>query len=397
MSDNPSEVNSPTPSADRHPLPDFDVAQAVPTEKAPHSIWHCGDPFAEQRAAQEGAYLDLRHLGVISVRGEDAATWINSLLAQKVDDMSPATTTDPRSELRRGYVLDSQGRLIYETWVARDADLYLLLTPRLQMAEFLQYLQSMVFWSKVELATHDLVVLGLVGKNSTETALVEKLTELLTDSIAAADSLQLQLLAHGTPRELDLSLLVVDAPTAAQAAQILNASNFTASGRWTWDALRVTHGIPELDSDADNRALPHEFDSVGTPDSGAGASTTKGCYRGQETVAKIHNVGLPPRRQVVVLLDGGSEARPHSGDSLTNEAGKAVGRFATVVEHWEYGPMASALVKRTISDDDTLQWEADGQQGSARILGELSYHPEERQSARETVQQFRRAARKRML
>ena len=149
----------------------------------------------------------------------------------------------------------------------------------------------------------------------------------------------------------------------------------------------------------DDKSLPHEYNSVGEPDTGAGASVTKGCYRGQETVAKIRNVGLPPRRQIVLLLDGSSEVRPVPGTDLYADADyrKSVGRIGTVVDHWEYGPLALGLVRRTIEDSQELFWKTDEDAGKASIMGELSVHPDGHRAGREAVQSFRSSARHRNL
>gem|GEM_PF-452863 len=378
-------------------LPALDLPQAVPTPTSPHTIWHCGDPFAEQRAAQTAGYLDLRHLAVLHVAGEDAPSWLNSLLTQKVDDLSPTNEDAPLGVLRRAYVLDVQGRIEFEMWVTRGPDGFLLAIPRSMRAALRDYLHSMVFWSKVTVRESDLAVVALTGTKTTSSEFQHQLAALLSSTPEEDSDAALQLFAVGKPRGLDLIVGFLEPSQTQQVHKFLRAENFTPSGRWTWDALRVEHGLAEMATDGDSRSLPHEFDSVGTPEAGAGASTTKGCYRGQETVAKIHNVGLPPRRQVVLLLDGSSEARPSSGTALVNAAGKEVGRCGTVVDHWEYGPMASGLVKRTTSDAEELTWETAEGSGSAKILSDLSYHPEERKNARETVQSFRKAAKKRQL
>lgn len=390
--DTPSTGQAATPA-----LPLLDLPHSVPTSAAPHTTWHCGDPFTEQRAAERAGYLDLRHLGVLHISGEDAPSWLNSLLAQKVDDLSPTTAPVPFAELRRGYVLDSNGRIEFETWVACGSDGYLLATPRAELPALQRYLQQMVFWSKVSILECDLAVVALTGTEITSPALQQDLTAVLDALSDGSDAARVQLCAVGKPRGLHLIMGFVAPSHTTKLSTILSKHNFTPSGRWTWDALRVVHGIPEIASDADSRTLPHEFDSVGAPASGAGASTTKGCYRGQETVAKIHNVGLPPRRQVVLLLDGSSETRPASGTRLVDTNGKEVGRCGTVVDHWEYGPVALGLVRRTVSDEETLRWETAEGSGTANILAELSYHPEEHRNARDTVQNFRKAARKRQL
>ena len=79
----------------------------------------------------------------------------------------------------------------------------------------------------------------------------------------------------------------------------------------------------------------------------------KGCYRGQETVARVQNLGKPPRRLVLLHLSGDSEQLPAPGSPVERD-GRAVGFVGTAVQHYELGPIALAIVKRTISPADRL-------------------------------------------
>lgn len=87
---------------------------------------------------------------------------------------------------------------------------------------------------------------------------------------------------------------------------------------------------------------------IGGPGAGA-VHLNKGCYRGQETVARVHNLGRPPRMLVLLHLDE-SVQRPSTGDAVL-AGGRTVGRLGTVVEHVELGPVALALLKRGLPGD----------------------------------------------
>lgn len=415
----------------------YQFPHAVPGPASVQSpTWHCGDPFAEQRSAHHnGALIDFRHLAVLSISGEDSPSWLHSLLSQKVVDMPADSTT--RSELRRAHVLDAHGHILEECWVARTSDGYLLATPQSHQHSLLDYLTSMMFWSRVTVTATDHTVTAILGPIAPEDAAdvaqsTSEAPENTTASPAAtaiennglplpqhpltppapaprpplsapiADIIENNNLvaAGGYPRGLPLTLLFVP-PTADLPAVVdaLLATDLTAAGSWTWDALRCATGLPEITTDVDERSLPHEYDAVGDPATGAAASVTKGCYRGQETVAKIHNVGLPPRRQVVLLLDGSSELRPTPGTALyaDPEQKKVAGRIGTVADHWEYGPMALALIRRTVDDATELTWKTDEGTGSVAIVSELSVHPAEHRAGRDAVQNFRSSARQRNL
>ena len=123
------------------------------------------------------------------------------------------------------------------------------------------------------------------------------------------------------------------------------------AGVWAYEALRVAARHPRLGLDTDERTIPHEVGWIGGPGVGA-VHLDKGCYRGQETVARVHNLGKPPRMLAIVHLDGDGE-RPAPGDPLL-AGGRVVGRLGTVVDHVDEGVIALALLKRGLPSDTPL-------------------------------------------
>ena len=120
------------------------------------------------------------------------------------------------------------------------------------------------------------------------------------------------------------------------------------AGTWAWEALRVAAGVPRLAHETDHRTIPHELGWVT-----AAVHLQKGCYRGQETVARVHNLGRPPRRLVLLHLDG-SESRFGRGGDPVELQDKAVGRVTSVARHHELGPIALAVIKRSVPPDAVL-------------------------------------------
>ena len=129
------------------------------------------------------------------------------------------------------------------------------------------------------------------------------------------------------------------------------------AGVWAYEAHRVAAVRPRLGVDTDERTIPHEVRWIGGPGIGA-VHLDKGCYRGQETVARVHNLGKPPRMLVLLHLDG-SVDRPSTGDAVL-AGGRALGRLGTVVDHVDLGPIALALLKRGIPADTELTTGAEG-------------------------------------
>jgi tRNA-modifying protein YgfZ len=111
----------------------------------------------------------------------------------------------------------------------------------------------------------------------------------------------------------------------------------------------VAAGQPRLGLETDHRTIPAEVGWIGSA-----VHLDKGCYRGQETVARVHNLGRPPRRLVLLHLDGSDALLPAHGDPVVGADGRAVGFVGTAARHYELGPIALALVKRTVSADDQL-------------------------------------------
>ena len=112
-------------------------------------------------------------------------------------------------------------------------------------------------------------------------------------------------------------------------------------GTWALDALRVAAGRPRIGFDTDHKSIPNELGVLG-----GAVHMNKGCYRGQETVAKIFNLGNPPRRLVMLHLDGSAVVMPNPGTPVENN-GVTVGFLGTVARHHELGPIALAVIKRT--------------------------------------------------
>jgi hypothetical protein len=142
--------------------------------------------------------------------------------------------------------------------------------------------------------------------------------------------------------------LVVARRELADVAAGLRADGAVPAGMWAYEALRIAARRPRLGLDTDHRTIPHEVGWIETA-----VHLSKGCYRGQETVARVHNLGHPPRRLVFLHLDGSEDALPGHGDPV-ELAGATVGFTGSAARHYELGPIALALIKRTVPVDAVL-------------------------------------------
>jgi folate-binding protein YgfZ len=128
----------------------------------------------------------------------------------------------------------------------------------------------------------------------------------------------------------------------------LEAAGAGLAGIQAYEALRVEARRPRLGVDTDHRTIPNELEWLRTA-----VHLDKGCYRGQETVARVHNLGRPPRRLVLLHLDGVSEVLAEPGTPVLAGT-REVGRVGSVVRHYELGVIALALVKRSVAADTVL-------------------------------------------
>ena len=325
-----------------------EVMSAVPApDSGPDAgaVWHHGDPLGEQRAAASAAVVvDRSHRAVLQLTGAERRSWLHTISSQHVSEL-------PDGAVVQNLSLDVQGR-VEDHWIQTQLDGRTVLdTEPWRGAPLLAFLRKMVFWADVVIDPAELAVLSLLGP-----AVPEALATLgLAVPTAPWSAVELPgggFLRATYPGEYDLVVPRAAGPDGKDdwLARLAGAG-VQPVGVWAYEAHRVAAGRPRLGVDTDERTIPHEVGWIGGPGVGA-VHLEKGCYRGQETVARVHNLGKPPRMLVLVQLDG-SVQRPGTGDPLL-AAGRPVGRLGTVVDHVDDGPIALALVKRGIPADTAL-------------------------------------------
>lgn len=298
---------------------------------------HYGDPMREQRLLTEGlAVVDLSHRGVVTVTGPDRLTWLHSMTTQQLAGLAPRTSAE-------SLVLSPKGHVEHALHVVDDGTTtWLTLEPGTAPA-LVAWLESMRFMLRVEVAdvSDAWAVLGEpVGTESAEgepLAWVDPWPRLVGDTAAYGP-----VEGHAGEGRAWRELLVPrDGLEAAVGDRPL-------AGTWAAEALRVAAWRPRLGHETDHRTIPHEIDWLRTA-----VHLHKGCYRGQETIARVHNLGRPPRRLVFLHLDGSGHVLPAVGSPLTLD-GREVGRLTSVARHHEDGPVALGVVKRSVAEDVDL-------------------------------------------
>ena len=157
-------------------------------------------------------------------------------------------------------------------------------------------------------ATAELAVLTVAGPDAA--AVLGRGRAAGADPRAGRSSRSTAAASPGVPGEHEVDLLV-PRPSLTEVADRLAAAGATPVGSWAYEAMRVEARRPRLGFETDHRTIPHEVGWIGTA-----VHLDKGCYRGQETVARVHNLGRPPRRLVLLHLSGDADELPAPGTPL---------------------------------------------------------------------------------
>ncbi|MHB8452278.1 MAG: CAF17-like 4Fe-4S cluster assembly/insertion protein YgfZ [Mycobacteriales bacterium] len=304
---------------------------------------HYGDPLKEQRQLTESVGLvDRTHRDALTVSGADRLEWLHSLTSQHVSALPPNRVTealvlDPHGHVEHHLVMHDDG---FTTWLDLEPG---------TAAQLATWLESMRFLLRVDVAVPAVSTVSLAGTELAGLlpAVGLPIPALENDVLALpTPSGPLQVRRRAWPGSA-VDLLLPSGVVDEWVGRLLDAGAAPA-GIWAWEALRVAGRHPRLGWETDHRTIPHEVGWIGEA-----VHLDKGCYRGQETVARVHNLGRPPRRMVLLHLDGSDSQLPAHGADVTWE-GARIGFLGTSARHFEWGPIGLAVVKRTVPDDAAL-------------------------------------------
>ena len=326
-------------------------AEGDPDELVPA---HYGDPLREQGLLESGAGVTALARDVVAVTGPDRLSWLTTLSSQALTGLTP---DDGGVET---LLLDARGRISHALAALDDAETLWLVTEAGRGPALVEFLERMRFMLRVEVSVRDdVAVVAALGEG------LERLETAISASpavclgvwrdpwpgvVEGGTSYDVGLTrAHpGSNYRAGLALVVEDALGAVVDAFLAVAPERGLAGSSAWEALRVEAGRPRWAREADERAIPHELDWLRTA-----VHLTKGCYPGQETVARTLNLGKPPRRLAILQLDGLAGALPQPG-AVVRLGERAAGVATSVVRHHDLGPMALALLRRGVPADAAL-------------------------------------------
>lgn len=334
---------------------------------------HLGDPGREQSALVEGRAVCALARDVVTVTGPDRLSWLTTLSSQVLTALEPG---DGGAET---LLLDAQGHITHALAALDDGRTLWLVTEAGRGAALAAFLDSMRFMLRVEVTERpDVMALGALGEG------LEALAQAARDTAPDASDPQAEasetdsaepqgsliglwrdpwpgVVEGGTSYDVGADrphpgqgyragfVLMPARSVDAVARVFLTAEEGRRlAGALAWEALRIEAGRPRWAREADARAIPHELDWLRTA-----VHLTKGCYPGQETIARTLNLGRPPRRLTVLQLDGLVGDLPRPGASV-RMGERAVGAVTSVARHHELGLIALALLRRAVPAGEQL-------------------------------------------
>lgn len=334
-----------------------DVDGAVVTDEG---IAHFGDAFREQRRLAAGeAFAPLGDRAVIEVAGPERLGWLDSITSQAVGHLAPGESTEL-------LVLDPQGRVEHAAGVLDDGASTWLIADAADAEPLATWLTRMKFRTQATVAVRDdLRLIGFVDGPaahtvSTTASAPNGVPLVWTDPwqrVSAGGHQYAEIVEHpGSALAWRVAILAADAADALAASTPAES----LAGLLAAEALRIAAWRPRWAAEVDERSLPHESDWIRTA-----VHLNKGCYRGQETVAKVHNLGHPPRRLAALHLDGSDAVLPAPGDAVLI-GDDEVGRITSAARHFEDGPIALAILSRRAPEGDLVVRTAEGDIAAAQ-------------------------------
>jgi folate-binding protein YgfZ len=301
---------------------------------------HYGNPIGEQRRLASGsAIVDLGDRGVIALEGPDRLSWLDSLTSQRLTTLRPGESAET-------LLLDPSGRIEHVMRVVDDGVVaWLLVDEPTALAAWLDRMRFMLRVTVTD-ATEQYATVGTLGP-------VDALPAARPNGVPLVwrDPWGAGVAAGGWQYAAD-----ADHPSAAwrysevlvPRADLSALTSLPVAGTLALEALRIEAWRPRLATERDERSIPHELDWLRSA-----VHLAKGCYRGQETVAKVHNLGHPPRRLVMLDLDGSEGVHAAHGDEVL-DGDKVVGQVTSAAVHHELGPIALAVIKRSVDVEAQL-------------------------------------------
>lgn len=301
---------------------------------------HFGNPNIEQRNLAEGkAAVNLGPRGIIAVSGTDRLNWLHSLLSQNLKNLLPGVSAE-------ALLLDPQGHIEQVIHFIDDGVTSWLIVEDSSREDLLAWLNKMIFRMQVtvEDRSAEFAVIGHIGAGISKAFVSDGVSLIWQDPWPGVVTGGVRY-SMARPAKWAWTESLVEISKLDEVF-----AEYESAGTMAYDALRIAAHRPRQATEVDAKALPHEFDWLSTA-----VHMSKGCYRGQETVAKVHNLGHPPRRLTFLHLDGSGHFLPDAGDEIFIAGeDRSRGHVTVAAQHFESGPIALALLSRSVPEDARL-------------------------------------------
>ncbi len=352
-----------------------------------------GNYLAQQRELVDGRAWAQLPMEAVTVSGIDRFSWLNNIttapmlaLQQKNLNYAKPSSVQGASESKQTIhngvrqagletlILDAAGHIMFACAAADDGERTWLLVDAGVSAPLSEFLRSMKFMARVEIEVKPIAAVGVMLPSA------ELARELTSQAAVVWEDPWHQVSEGGAhygvpdadhPAVLhSRTLLICELPKVDERHDVplfireaLEKAGYSEASYNAWEALRIADWRPRFQTEvSDDRVMPHELDWLRTA-----VWLNKGCFPGQETVAKIVNMGRPPRRLVFLYVEGPEGELPAAGTQLTiarsncdgtaeNVSSSVVGVVTSIGRHYELGPIALALVKRTVPADAILEF-----------------------------------------
>jgi folate-binding protein YgfZ len=318
---------------------------------------HYGNPLGEQRRlAESGAIVDLSNRAVLTISGPDRLSWLDSISSQRLIGLEPGESSET-------LLLEITGRLEHAVRLVDDGESLWLLVEAAEAAGLVDFLNRMRFMLRVEI-TDRTADFATIGSMAAPLPLPETAVIWHDPWRSVSPGGHQYATVHEHPAaDWTWSETVIPRRGLASLATRVASGELSAAGTMAVEALRIAAWRPRFATEVDEKTIPHELDWLRTA-----VHLNKGCYRGQETIAKVHNLGHPPRRLVMLHLDGSESVLPAPGAAVSVQRDgeqRVIGQITSSAQHYELGPIALAVVKRSTDAAAVLSVDADGVQVAA--------------------------------
>jgi folate-binding protein YgfZ len=324
---------------------------------AADAVQHFGDPVAElNAAAQHSVVCDLGQSGTLHVSGEDAQTFLQNLLSNDIRQVGAG-----RAQISS--FNNAKGRLLATMLIWRAGDDYLLQLPRTLCEPVRKKLSMYVLRAKVRIrdASDEIVSLGLSGAGA---------QQIVRAQFGELPELPLGITGNATASAIRVGesrFMINTTPAHAAALWPELVRQAQPAGSPCWDWLAIRSGIPVILPQTQEQFVAQmvNLELIG------GVSFNKGCYPGQEIVARMQYLGKLKRRMYLAHLDGSGVPQP--GDELfsADMEGQACGMIVNAAPAPGGGCDLLASVQLSSRERHTVHWKS--LQGAALQFLPLPY------------------------